>query len=100
MQKMIDDSEELSYFEHIGEYVARICDLARSHSVKLHPGYFHIAMALKVMEGVSLSLNKDLELVSKCVPLIAKAEALRAMGIYKFPVPGPDDDFYKSTGTD
>jgi hypothetical protein len=33
------------------------------------------------MEGVALSLNRDLELVSKCVPLIVKAKALRAIGI-------------------
>lgn len=43
------------------------------------------------MEGVALSLNRDLELVSKCVPLIIKAKALRAVGITKFP--SPDDSF-------
>ena len=88
VQQIIDESEEHLYFEHIGEYVQRICNLARIHSVKLDPSYFQIAMALKVMEGVALSLNEDLELVSKCIPLIVKAKALRAIGITKFPSPG------------
>ena len=87
VQQIIDESEEHLYFEHIGEYVQRICTLARVHSVKLDPSYFQIAMALKVMEGVALSLNEDLELVSKCIPLIVKAKALRAIGITKFPSP-------------
>jgi len=87
VQHIIDASEEHSYFEHIGEYVSQICTLARVHSVRLDPAYFQIAMALKVMEGVALSLNRDLELVSKCVPLIVKAKALRAIGITKFPSP-------------
>lgn len=88
VQQIIDESEAHQYFEHIGEYVSRICTLARVHSVKLDPSYFQIAMALKVMEGVALSLNGDLELVSKCIPLIVKAKALRAIGITKFPTPG------------
>lgn len=87
VQQIIDESEEHQYFEHIGEYVQRICNLARIHSVKLDPSYFQIAMAMKVMEGVALSLNEDLELVSKCIPLIVKARALRSLGITKFPAP-------------
>ena len=52
------------------------------------PSYFQIAMALKVMEGVALSLNDDLELISKCTPLVVKARALRALGVKQFPPPG------------
>lgn len=108
VQTMVDDAEHHSYFEHVGEYVVRICDLARVHQVssfcsgyspkpffpithhrnlfslqfqvRLDPGYFHIAMALKVVEGISLSLDKDLDLVSKCLPVILKARALKALG--------------------
>lgn len=54
VQKLIDDSEAHRYFEHLGEYIGRLCDLARVYQVKLDPGYFAIAMALKVVEGVSL----------------------------------------------
>ena len=80
VQLMVDDAEHHSYFEHLGEYVVRICELARVHRVRLDPGYFHVAMALKVAEGISLALDKDLDLVSKCIPVIMKARALKAMG--------------------
>jgi hypothetical protein len=44
-------------------------------------------MALKVIEGISLSLDKDLDLISTCIPVILKAKALRAIGVEKFPLP-------------
>jgi hypothetical protein len=59
--------------------------------VKLDPGYFAIAMALKVVEGVSLALNHDLDMVSKCVPIIVKTRTMRALGIEKFPLPETED---------
>jgi len=80
VQQLVDEAESHSYFEHVGEYVVRICDLARVHQVRLDPNYFHIAMALKVVEGISLSLDKDLDLISKCLPVIIKAKALKALG--------------------
>ena len=49
---MIDDSETQSYFEHIGEYVSKICELARVHVVRLDPGYFKIAMVLYIVVAV------------------------------------------------
>lgn len=90
IQAMVIESETHSYFEHIGEYVSRICELSRQHVVRLDPGYFKIAMALKVAEGISLSLNRDLDLVSKCIPILIKAQALRAMGVTNFPKPEDD----------
>ena len=47
------------------------------------------------MEGVALSLNKDLELISKCTPLVVKAKTLRALGIHKFPAPDIDPRRYE-----
>ena len=81
VQDLVDSAENDSYFEHIGEYVGRMCDLAREHQVKLNPGYFHIAMALKVTEGISLALDRDLDLISACLPVIVKAKAMQKMGM-------------------
>ena len=80
VQTLVDAAEHDSYFEHIGEYVTKMCDLARVHGVKLNPGYFHIAMALKVTEGISLALDRDLDLISTILPVILKAKALEKMG--------------------
>lgn len=91
VQALVDSTELHSYFEHIGEYVAKICELARVHVVRLDPGYFKIAMALKVAEGISLALNRDLDLVSKCVPIVLKARAMQALGVMKFPTPEEDE---------
>lgn len=92
IQGMVDAAEELPYFEHIGDYVSLICKLAREHCVRLDPGYFKIAMALKVAEGIALSLNRDIDMVSKCIPILAKAESMRALGIEQFPVPEEDEN--------
>jgi len=97
LQAMIDATADQSYFEHLSEYVAEICELARKHVVRLDPGYFKIAMALKVAEGISLALNRDLDLVSKCVPIVMKTRAMRQMGLQDFPLPEQDDEFMNST---
>ena len=34
--------------------------------------YTQVAMALKIVEGVSLSLNKDIDMISKCVPVVVQ----------------------------
>jgi hypothetical protein len=54
IQQMVDDALVKNYFEHIGDYIGIVCDLAYAHNVKLDPSYFRVAMALKVAEGVSL----------------------------------------------
>ena len=82
VQSLVDAAEDDSYFEHIGEYVTKMCDLARVHGVKLNPGYFHIAMALKVTEGISLALDRNLDLISTILPVILKAKALEKVGAH------------------
>jgi len=90
LQEIIQHCETRSYFENMGDYFNRVCELARTCYVKLDVGYYNVAMSLKVAEGISLSLNKDLDIISSCVPIVLKAQALRKLGIYKFPVPEDD----------
>jgi len=97
VQDMVNLSETQKYFEHIGDYVTRICDLAREHQVKLDPGYFHVAMALKVAEGISLSLDKDIDLISQCLPVIIRAKALQAMGIENFSIEEAAEQAFSET---
>lgn len=87
IQDLVSKAEQENVFEHLGEYVTTICNIARDHLVRLDPGYFKIAMALKVAEGISLSFDRELDVLTKCVPIIMKARALRAMGVTKFPHP-------------
>jgi predicted unusual protein kinase regulating ubiquinone biosynthesis (AarF/ABC1/UbiB family) len=92
IQQMVIDAEHEQYFEHIGEYLAKICDLARKHVVRLDPGYFKIAMSLKVAEGISLALDNDIQLIDKCIPIVVKAKALQKLGIMKFPEPDVQEE--------
>lgn len=100
IQKIVTDSEKENYFEHMGEYISKICDLAREHSVKFDAGYFKIAMALKVAEGMALAFDREVDLITKCIPIVVKARALRKLGIQKFPAPEPDDEFMKASPND
>jgi predicted unusual protein kinase regulating ubiquinone biosynthesis (AarF/ABC1/UbiB family) len=95
VQGLVDSTENEHYFEHISEYFTRICELARTHVVRLDPGYFKIAMALKVAEGIALALNRELDLVSKCVPIILKTRAMRKLGLEEFPLPELEEDEIK-----
>jgi predicted unusual protein kinase regulating ubiquinone biosynthesis (AarF/ABC1/UbiB family) len=88
--QLVEDCKKHSYFEHLSEYMSRVCELSRVHHVRMDPSYFKIAMALKVAEGISLAFNKDLDLVSKCIPIVMKAQALRAVGVTNFPKPEDD----------
>lgn len=96
VHRIVVECKEHNYFEHIGEYVMRICNLARDYNVKLDPGYFHIAMALKVAEGISLSLDRTLDMVTKCLPVVVRAKAYQAMGIEDFSMSQVAQDLEKT----
>eukprot|EP01039_Chlorochromonas_danica_P008582 gene8583-9455_t len=91
VQQLVIDAESQNYFEHMSDYLVRICDLSRVHNVRLDTGYFKIAMALKVAEGIALALDRNLDLISKCIPIVLKAKAMQAMGLAKFPLPEPEE---------
>jgi len=50
-----------------------------------------------VAEGISLALDKNLDMVSKCIPVIMKARAYQAMGHSNFTFePDSSNDVCKS----
>jgi hypothetical protein len=53
--------DDQSFFDSIGNYVAQICDASAEYKVKMNQGFVSIALAVRVMEGVALSLNKECE---------------------------------------
>lgn len=91
MQQIVIDAEAELFYEHYGEYLAKICEYARTYHVKLDPNYFHIAMVLKVGEGIALNLHREIDLITKCIPIIVKARTLQKLGIQKFPLPEEDE---------
>ncbi len=41
---------------------------------------------------MALSLNRELDMITTCIPIVVKAQAMQRLGITKFPLPGDDDD--------
>ena len=83
MQKIVEYAKTRRTFENLGVYVFRICDAAQESMVRLNPSYFQILMSLKVMEGICLSLDEDIELISKCVPMVMQFRAAQFLGLNK-----------------
>jgi predicted unusual protein kinase regulating ubiquinone biosynthesis (AarF/ABC1/UbiB family) len=92
IQRIVTKSEGELYFEHINEYLNQICSIARQHNVRLDSGYFKVAMSLKVIEGIAISLDPNLSIITKCIPIVLKAKTYQKLGISKFPTGNTDED--------
>lgn len=88
---MIIESQHEKYFEHLNEYFNKLCTIAYQHQVRFDDNYFKVMLAIKVAEGIALGLNRDLDMISMCLPIIIKARAMRAIGLTRFPTPEDDE---------
>jgi len=78
------ESHNTTFFDKFGSYVTDICGMACSHRVKLNEQFVTMAMAIKVLEGIALNLNPELELCNEAIPVLLKAQLKSAMpGFYK-----------------
>lgn len=75
VQAIVDKARRSCYFEHIGEYISQICYLSCAHRVKMVSDFLHVALAVKVVEGISLALDPDLDLTSRAIPVVMKMQA-------------------------
>lgn len=74
IQKIIDDSKTMPFFQHFAEYTANIFNLACTHKVKLEGNFITIALAMKICEGLSIRLDPDIQMVQGCIPWLFKAQ--------------------------
>ena len=74
IQKMQEDALEDLYFEKFGEYWQTTCGLACDHRVKINSKFLAIGLALRVVEGVNLHLDPDLDVVTAAIPVAARAQ--------------------------
>ena len=75
IQDIVEQAKRERAFEHISEYVSRICNLACQYKVALMPDLLNVAMAVKVCEGIALALNPDLELALVAIPTVLEGQA-------------------------
>jgi len=71
---VVEIAKQEDFFEHIGKYILQICDLSCQFRVKLVHEYLNVAMAVKVCEGISLTLDPSLELAKVAIPTVLKAQ--------------------------
>ena len=74
IQEIVEIAKQEDFFEHIGKYILQICDLSCQFRVKLVHEYLNVAMAVKVCEGISLTLDPSLELAKVAIPTVLKAQ--------------------------
>lgn len=77
VEKLVERSHESPFFEKFGSYVTEICGMACTHRVKLNEQYVTMAMAIKVLEGLALSLNPEISLCDSAIPILMRAQQRR-----------------------
>lgn len=75
VKSVVGRAEHLNYFEHLGGYISDVCSLSCRYRVKVVPEYFNIAMAIKVAEGIAISLDPTIEMAAEAIPVILKSQA-------------------------
>ena len=94
VQDIVDAAGDKQFFEHLGTYIYDFFRLAYTHEVKLDHNFVCVAMAVKVMEGLAISLNPSLDLIKAAIPYVmsskiaATTKGLRAAGALTF-TPAP-----------
>ena len=94
VQDIVDAAGDKQFFEHLGTYIYDFFRLAYTHEVKLDHNFVCVAMAVKVMEGLAISLNPSLDLIKAAIPYVmsskiaATTKGLRAAGALAF-APAP-----------
>mmetsp|Transcript_17189 Transcript_17189/g.31198 ORF Transcript_17189/g.31198 Transcript_17189/m.31198 type:complete len:549 (+) Transcript_17189:82-1728(+) len=84
IEALVKESHNTTFFDKFGTYVTDICGMACSHRVKLNEQFVTMAMAIKVLEGIALNLNPELELCNEAIPVLLKAQLKSAMpGFYR-----------------
>jgi aarF domain-containing kinase len=77
IQYLTDSDRDISFFENIGGYILYICDAAATHHVRLNEAFASMALAIKVQEGVAISLDPMCHVWETANPIIVKAETRR-----------------------
>lgn len=77
IQYLTDTDRDISFFENIGGYILYICDAAATHHVRLNEAFASMALAIKVQEGVAISLDPLCHVWETANPIIVRAETRR-----------------------
>jgi predicted unusual protein kinase regulating ubiquinone biosynthesis (AarF/ABC1/UbiB family) len=62
------------FMEHLGKYIAEICNAAAAHHVMLNQAFISAALAVKVQEGIALALDPSIQIWRIAIPIILEGE--------------------------
>jgi len=74
MQGLVVQSVDDRFFDNVGNYYTLIMSLACSYQVKLESKFMAVAMATKIMEGIVMDLNPDIDMVTTGIPFLLKSQ--------------------------
>ena len=77
IENLTETDRHMNFFENIGGYILYICEAAATHHVMLNQGFASIALAVKVQEGVAISLDPNAKVWETANPIIVRAEFRR-----------------------
>lgn len=63
--------------EHLGTYISYICNAAAQHHIMMNPSFVSAALAVKVQEGIALSLDPACQIWKAATPIIVESERRR-----------------------
>ena len=74
---MIHRARYQPIFDSMNEYMSTVCHLACSNRVVLDASFVNVALAIKIMEGLCLSLTPDFPFLEIATPMFLKAQCRR-----------------------
>ncbi|KAJ1454107.1 kinase-like domain-containing protein [Pelagophyceae sp. CCMP2097] len=69
---MVQDARTALFFESIGDYYSKVCDLACTNHVTIDSSFLAAALAIKVTEGIVQALDQSVSLVELAMPIFLK----------------------------
>jgi len=65
------------FFKNLSQYIAFICDAAATHRVMMNQTFVSFGLAVKVQEGVAMSLDPSIKVWNVANPIILRYESQR-----------------------
>ncbi|KAH8046296.1 kinase [Aureococcus anophagefferens] len=73
VQRIVDAAKTEAFFDHLGSYIHDFFTLAYEHRVRLDHNYVCVALAVKVMEGLAIALDPQIDLLHAAMTYVAVA---------------------------
>jgi len=70
----------------IGDILQQVLDMVRSHHVRLEGDFVNVVISILLLEGIGRSLDPDLDLLSRSLPILRQLGAQSGWSIGDYPI--------------